>query len=242
MNTLPYFNFNGVMSLDEQLIITDKSTYKGASRDISFTSIPGRSGDLLTDNKRYKNVKIEYTVCALAGIQAIPEIAHRVKGWLLSEIGYFELYDSYDPNYYRLAAYSDEYDLAQELPELGNSKIAFNCKPFRYLIEGKRAITLTASATIRNPEFFSSLPYIKITGSGNVTLTINSASYTFTGINGYIEIDSEKMQAYKGTTNENSKMTTNESKPFPEFVKGDNSISWSGTVTSLEIVPRWCCL
>lgn len=242
MNSLPYFRFNGGVSLDEQLIITGKSVYKGASRDISFTSIPGRSGDLLTDNKRYKNVKIEYSVCALSGIHDIPEIAHRVKGWLLSEVGYFELYDTYDPNYFRLAAYSEEYNLEQELPALGKSKITFNCKPFRYSIEGQRAITITGAATIRNPEYFPALPYIKITGSGNVTLSINNASYTFTGIDGYIEIDSEKMQAYKGTTNENSKMTTNEEKPFPEFSKGDNNISWSGTVTALEIVPRWCCL
>lgn len=242
MNNLPYFRFKGVMSLDEQLLITAKNTYKGASRDISFTSIPGRSGDLIIDNKRYKNVKIEYSVCAIAGIHDIPEIAHRVKGWLLSEVGYFELYDSYDPNYFRLASYSDEYDLEQELPVIGKSKISFNCKPFRYSIEGQRVITLEAPETIRNPEYFPALPYIKITGSGDITLSINSSSYVFNGVDGYIEIDSEKMEAYKGSVNENSKMTTNEDTPFPVLVKGDNSISWSGTVNSVEIIPRWCCL
>lgn len=239
MNNLPYFRFNGVMSLDEQLIIAGKSVYKGAPRDISFTSVPGRSGDILTDNKRYKNVKIDYSVYTLAGIHDIPEIAHRVKGWLLSEVGYFELFDTYDPNYFRLASYSEEYDLEQELPALGKSKITFNCKPFRYSIEGQRAINFSAEATIRNPEFFPSLPYIKITGSGNITLSINNDSFVFKNVSEYIEIDSEKMQAYKGTTNENSKMFT---ETYPTLYKGDNNISWSGTVTAVEIIPRWCCL
>ena len=89
MSGLNYFIFNGTKSLDEQLIVVDKSTYKGAARDITFTQIPGRSGDLLIDNKRYKNVKITYDVTALEGTSTIPEIAHRLKSWLLSEVGYF---------------------------------------------------------------------------------------------------------------------------------------------------------
>ena len=60
MKGLHFFKFNGVVSLDEQLIITNKDTYKGASRDLTFTQIPGRSGDLITDNRRYKNAKITY--------------------------------------------------------------------------------------------------------------------------------------------------------------------------------------
>jgi phage-related protein len=239
LDKLPFFKYNGVVSLDEQLIIQSKNTYAGAARDLSFTSVPGRSGDLLIDNKRYKNVTVKYTVAALEGIHDIPEIAHRVKGWLSSEIGYLELIDSYDPNYYRLAAYASAYDLEQELPCLGRSTIQFNCKPFRYSIEGKRPILLEASATIRNPEYFPAKPYIKITGSGNITLTINSKNYVFKNVDGYIEVDSEIMNAYKGSDPQNDKMYT---PTFPELEKGDNAISWTGTVTSVEIVPRWCCL
>ncbi len=239
MSGLNYFIFNGTKSLDEQLIVVDKSTYKGAARDITFTQIPGRSGDLLIDNKRYKNVKITYDVTALEGTNTIPEIAHRLKSWLLSEVGYFQLSDSYDSRYFRLASYSDEFDLEQELPALGRSSIAFNCKPFRYLKDGQNEITLTSEATLTNPEAFSSLPYIKIEGEGDITLNINGDTYVFRDVEEYIEVDSEKMIAFRGTQNANSKMYTHE---FPKLYKGDNSISWSGTVTSVKIIPRWCCL
>ena len=162
-----------------------------------------------------------------------------MKGWLSSEVGYMELIDAYDPNYYRLAAYADAYNLEQELPCLGKSTIQFNCKPFKYLIEGRRVITLTAASSLHNPEFFSSKPYIKITGSGNITLSVNNNNFVFKNVDEYIEIDSEIMNAYKGTTSQNSKMFT---PTFPEFKKGDNSISWTGSVTKVEIIPRWCCL
>lgn len=239
MNKLPYFVFNGTVSLDEQLIIQSKNTYTGASRDLTFTSIPGRSGDLLIDNKRYKNVTVKYTVAALEGIHDIPEIAHRVKGWLASEVGYLRLTDSYDPNYYRLAAYASQFDLEQELPALGKSTIQFNCKPFRYSIEGTRKMILTDSQTIVNPEFFKANPYIRINGSGDITLTINNNSFLFRGVEEYIEVDSEIMNAFKGSENCNSKMFT---PSFPELQKGENAISWTGSVSSIEIIPRWCCL
>lgn len=237
---LPYFKFNGIKSLDERLLITAKNTYKGAARDLTFQSIPGRSGDLLIDNRRYKNVKITYDVTALGDKREIPDIARRVKNWLLSEIGYFKLYDTYDPKYFRIAAYQDEFDLEQELPEVGRSSIAFNCKPFRYSSEGQKTLILSSTATtIRNPEQFSASPYIKITGSGDITLTVNENAFVFKGIEDYIEIDSEIMQAFKGTQSENAKMYT---PTFPTLAKGKNTVSWSGSVTSVEIIPRWCCL
>lgn len=239
MNGLPFFKYKNIVSLDEQLYITKKNVYKGAARDLIFTPVPGRNGDLIIDNKRYKNISITYDVCALEGINHISEIAHRVKGWLLSDVGYFKLSDSYDSKYFRFAAYSDEYDLEQELPSLGYSKITFICKPFRFSNEGQKVITLSAATSIRNPEFFPSFPYIKITGDGDITLIINGLEYIFKDVNGYIEIDSEKMQAYRGTVSENTKMYTS---TFPKLVKGVNDIDWSGAVSQVEIIPRWCCL
>ncbi len=239
LEKLPYFIFNGRVSLDEHLVIQSKNTYAGAARDLTFQSVPGRSGDLLIDNKRFKNVKVKYKVAALEGLFDIAQIAHRVKSWLSSEVGYLELIDSYDPNYYRLAAFADAYDLTQDLPCYGTSTIQFNCKPFKYLIEGKRPLLLEAAQTIRNPEYFPAKPYIKITGSGTITLSINSKTYLFQDVDDYIEIDSESMNAFKGTASRNVNMFTH---TFPELEKGDNAISWTGTVSSVEIIPRWCCL
>jgi phage-related protein len=239
MKGLPYFEFNNIRSLDEKLIITNKSIYTGSARDVTFTSVPGRSGDLLIDNKRFKNVKLTYDVAVIDDAINIPDIARRVKGWLLSEVGYFKLWDSYDPKYFRLAAYSDEFKLEQELPSLGTSTISFNCKPFRYSKRGQKPLTLENGACLLNPEMFSALPLIKIVGEGDITLSINGDSFVFRGVEEYIEVDSEEMRAYKGDESANDKMYT---PTFPTLYKGNNTLTWTGEVTSVEIIPRWCCL
>lgn len=240
MEKLPFFMFKDHSSLEFGLLISDKGSYKGASRDISYTSVPGRSGDLITDNGRYKNIKIPYNCTLLNNTErAFVELTHQIKGWLLAERGYFPLWDSYDKKYFRLGSYSDEVDIEQELRDLGEVKLSFNCKPFKYSFEGQQPVVFTAAGTLYNAEFYPSAPYIKITGSGTVTLTVNNDSFTFTDIDEYIEVDSDIMNAYKGIQPQNNKMS---GAAFPTLLPGNNVISWAGDVQRLEIVPRWCCL
>lgn len=240
MEKLPFLMFKGHSSLDFGLLITEKGSYNGAQRDITYTSVAGRNGDLITDNGRYKNIKIPYKLSLLnTTAREFVEITHQIKGWLLAEQGYFPLWDSYDGKYYRLASYSDEVNIEQELRDLGSLSLSFNCKPFKYSFEGQKAVEMTAAGTLYNAEFFPSNPYIKIVGSGTVTLYINEDSFLLSDINGYIELDSEIMNAYKGTVAANDKMTA---AAFPVFKPGNNYISWVGKVERLEIVPRWCCL
>ncbi len=49
-----------------------------------------------------------------------------------------------------------------------------------------------------------------------------------------ITIDSEQMDAYKGNTLLNNKMSGN----FPVLPVGASSIIWSGEVTKVEVEPR----
>lgn len=240
MEKLPFLMFKGQCSLDFGLLIAEKGSYKGAQRDITYTSVAGRSGDLITDNGRYKNINIPYKLSLLNTTEReFVEITHQIKGWLLAEQGYFPLWDSYDARYYRLASYSDEVDIEQELRDLGSLSLTFNCKPFKYSFEGQSVVTLTKAGTLYNAELFPSRPYIKIVGSGTITLTINNDAFLLSGVDEYIELDSEMMNAYKGTAATNNKMTADD---FPTLYPGNNAISWVGSVERLEIVPRWCCL
>ena len=238
---LPYFTFKGRRSLDFGLVISKKTVYDSAKRDVSVTSVPGRDGDLIIDNGRYTNVKIRYDLQVVNKMTpwSIPELAQILKDWLLPEPGYCELWDTYDPRYYRMAAYVDSVSIEQQLNDLGSLSLTFNCKPFRYSTEGQITITLTAENEIYNGEAYPSKPYIKITGSGNITLTVNGTDYELSSVSSSIELDSEMMNAYRGTTNLNGSFSGTD---FPIFKPGVNSISWTGTVSKVEIIPRWCCL
>lgn len=241
MSGLPYFTFKGHSSLDFGLYIVTKGSHHGAARDVAYTSVPGRSGDLVIDNGRYKNIQIPYKLALLnTSGKSFSVVAKEIRDWLLSESGYFRLSDTYDSEYFRLAAYSDEADIEQELSDVGNLSIAFNCKPFKYSFSGQNTVTLTRSgSTITNPESFESLPYIKITGTGTIKLTVNGKPFTFTGVSEYVEVDSEMMNCFKGNILKNDTMTSD---GFPVLKPGNNTISWTGVVTKVEIIPRWCCL
>lgn len=240
MNQFPYLIYNDKSSLDFGLYIVTKGSYNAPARDVNYTSIPGRNGDLITDNGRYSNIIIPYT-CSILNNTFYPfdTMAHNLKSWLCLKSGYFRLWDSYDPDYFRLASHTGELNIEQELKDVGRLSLAFNCKPYKYSYSGLSVVTFTSPGKLYNAEYLESLPYMKIIGNGNITLYINNSAYTFTGIDGYIEIDSEIMNAYKGIIPQNNKMT---SVDFPALVPGYNIISWTGNVQKIEIIPRWCCL
>jgi phage-related protein len=119
--------------------------------------------------------------------------------------------------------------------EVDQFQVGFKVNPFFFLDSGSEYITLSAPATIYNPGTIYAEPYIKITGSGDIDLTINDTVYAFTGVDGYIEINSELKTVYKDTINQGNKMIGE----FPVLSIGDNMISWSGAVTSVEIMPKW---
>ena len=238
--TLPYLVYKEISSLEYGLIIAEKNSYIGAQRDVTFTSVPGRNGDLIIDNGRYKNVNVTYKL-SLINRKPVDfgDLARLIKVWLLREQGYFKLWDVYDERYFRLAAIAQEVNIEQQLKQVGSLSLTFNAKPFKYSYEGQKPIILDKSQALYNAEAFPAKPYIKIVGSGDITLKIGGDSFKFTDVDGYIEVDSELMDAYKGAEPQNGKMSAD---GFPLLYSGDNNISWSGDVEQLEIIPRWCSL
>ncbi|MFD2305997.1 hypothetical protein [Enterococcus termitis] len=114
--------------------------------------------------------------------------------------------------------------------------------PFKMMIRGNESQVFNAPFTLENPLRYSSEPYFKIWGQGDITIKINDYELILKGIEEFIEIDCDQeiQEVYKETTagmiNENSKMY---SKEFPKFLPGKNEISWTGDVKSLEVKGRW---
>lgn len=233
------FTYRGVSSADMGLIITGTPHIVSPERDVEFISVPGRSGDVIKDNRRFKNTPITYPVSLITDGEPIELMASKIKAWLQSEVGYFRLEDTYDPLYYRMAAYNGSLDIEDKARKIGITSISFNCKPFKYRHDGDRLTEIAQATTIKNPEAWESLPHITIYGSGAVTLLVNNRSFYISDINEYIEIDSELQSAFKGMTLQNDKINFSE---FPSFKAGKNTLSWVGDVSKVIIKPRWCCI
>ena len=225
------FTFNGQSSSDYGLIISGKDIYSAPAPDVSFVSVPGRNGDVLIDNSRFQNVTVSYDVA----FRNVKSRAAAIKLWLC-RAGYFVLTDTYQPKYFRMAAFSSSLKIDELIENVGQAQISFNCKPFMYSFAGRETVKLTDPGAVTNPEAFAALPYIKIIGTGDITLRIGNRSYSVRSVDSYIELDSELMAAYKGAALCNDKINFSE---FPALPTGENNISWTGAVTQVEIVPRW---
>ena len=233
------FKYKGISSADMGIIITKSPNIGSAERDEEYISVPGKSGDVINDNGRFKNITVSYEAALLSDDRPLDLMARKIKAWLQGETGYFKLTDTYDPNYFRMAAYSGSIDIEDKIRKIGITTLNFNCKPFKYRIDGENDIEITKATTLYNPEEWESLPYIKIVGSGAVTLHINNNSFYISAIDDYIEINSELQSAYKSNTLQNSKINF---ATFPTLSAGTNNISWVGSVSKIIIKARWCCI
>jgi predicted phage tail component-like protein len=240
------FTYNGQSSADFGLHIQSKNVFSAPEYDAEFTSVPGRSGDIINSNRRFANVKVTYTVfLARKNTAALAAVLRDIKGWLYAEPErYHEITDSYDAEYFRYGVISGSLDIEEQLNKVGSFTVTFNCKPYKYSFAGQQTVAADDSTlTVSNPTAFESKPYIKLYGSGMVTLNVSpgdsTSSWTISAIDEYIEIDSELMNCFKGTVLKNDTVTGD---GFPLLQSGTSTISCVGDVTRIEVIPRWCCL
>ena len=258
--------FNGRSSKDLGIEVWSPPNYQVPQKDYDIIHILGRDGDLLIDKESYKNVSRSYVVSfAKEGRKDFTILANSLAEWLNSASGYARLEDSYEPDYYRLASHQKTVEIANAYQIAGSATVEFNCKPQRFLKIGDKVITfirskqsiedsdnqiiLDASGNgvegfvetrkyLHNPTRHSSLPIIKIYGSGAGEIQVGDNIITVLSVNGYLVIDSDLMEVYKDETNCNSKVKFSLN-TFPKLRPGINDISFSGEITRLEVIPKW---
>lgn len=224
------FYLDGVFSRDLGILVTAPQIHNSPAADVDYTSVPGRSGDLVTDNERYENVTVTYS-CAMFG--NLNNKMTRIKSWLNASRGYRKLWDTWDSDYFRYASFSAsiEPDIDGEYAEFD---IEFNCQPFRYK-QGINSVKFsTTSNGLMNPEPFASRPKIQIKGTGGY-IKIGDQQINISAIDEYVDIDTETQNATKGTVNKNSTIDTADISLLP----GKNIITISNGITSIWIDPRW---
>lgn len=119
-------------------------------------------------------------------------------------------------------------------------EVYFACQPMAYFT-GIDDIVLTASGTdVYNPGFKPARPLLRVTGEGDVTITIGDDDVTLLGMTGTVYIDCDDQEAYSldendARVNQNGIMSGD----FPIIEPGVTSITWSGSVTKIVMTPRW---
>ena len=231
--------FNGISSQDLHIQVQTEPSYDFPEKDYEVTHVPGRNGDIVIDQGSWQNVSRKYNLAMDAGKISYTEVASKLVQWLHSASGYARLEDSYEPDFYRMAMYKDSGSISNIFNKAGQIDVEFTCKPQRYFKSGEAADIFVASSEYRNPTDFPAKPLVKIHGSGSGTVKIGAYTVTINDILDGMVVDSEQQDTYKDQTNCNSKVSITE---YPKLIAGNNTISISGGVTSIEIIPRWWTL
>lgn len=128
----------------------------------------------------------------------------------------------------------------ERLLRFRTASITFRVQPYKYKFQETPQIITESGATVINQGLEVSKPKMIISGTGTIKLSLNDLSvfsYTFPEDENIVVIDSELQDAYLGSVLKNRNMTGD----FPILSVGENTITWDGTITSIEVNAnsRW---
>jgi len=208
-------------------------------RKTLVTQIAGSNREVVEMEDAWESYDQTYTLFVGDGSEdsvrgAIDEVAR-----VLSKTGYQVLTDDYDPDHYRMAYFDSQVSIDNRYTRLGKFDVVFHCRPEKFLVSGNTPMGVANNGTLFNPTGFASKPLIRITGSGNGTLTVAGVTMAFTGISDYLNIDCEKMNVYRLPAENRNNLMTGE---FPVLKSGENLIAFTGGISTVTITPKFWTL
>lgn len=230
-----YIELNGVNSQTiSGLLIQELPPITKPKMRATIEEIDGKSGDIITE-LGYASYEKPVSV-GLYGDYDIDQV-----------IEYFNssgqvTFSNEDDKFYNYTILS-QIDF-NRLIRFRTATVKFYVQPFKYsLTDNSKTYTITnqTSISITNAGNIYSKPVLTITGSGNIGIYLNNVQIFAIALGdiGQIVIDTNNMNAYLGTTLLN-RIVTGDYNNF-KLNSGSNTISWSGTVTQIQIdnYSRW---
>lgn len=219
--------------VDGDVLIEHAPETNRPRRKFDRYEVPGRNGDIMVPQNAFENVTREYDLVVYGG--NYDEMAADLMAWLYVPEGYQRLTDTFDSSVYRLAYVGDDTDIENIMHTDGRCTVAFECDPRRFLLTGEQVTTLSSTDTITNPTAFTAKPVITVYGSGSATIEAGGKTLTITSIYDGMVLDCEHQTAFYNDVNLNNLISGS----FPEIPAGTQTITITGGITLVEIVPNW---
>lgn len=239
-----HFIVNGVNSWTEdglKVLIQNRPEIQTPRRKRDFKSPLGYSGDLVFDEDAYEPTYMSLELL-IEGSSEEEVIDNRdMLYYLFNSAGTIPFIPYFDPGkqYNVICTEPPEFTSKWWMEGNQTAKMELKIQPYKYYL-GYDDIEILSHRNVKNPFFVSSQPIIKIEGSGDIKLVINSKEFNIKNVEGHIYINSQIFSSYrqKGSiiTNDNSKILFKE---YPILTYGDNNISWEGNVSKIILSPRW---
>lgn len=197
---------------------------------LKFLNIDGM---VYKDNLTYEpyNLDIECTIPSNMGYEGIKKVKQLFKGKNFELI----LYNRPDVILNAKLISSVNFEMAIKLD--GTFLLSFEVQPFAELKSGRNWATIVNGQKIINLGNYESKPLIKVTGSGNITISYNSKTINFRNVSKPFIIDVDLEDVY-GENGENLNNYMDINSDFEVFPEGEFTITYSGA-SKVEIMPRW---
>lgn len=226
--------FNNICSEELGIIVVEGPPEVLAQEEYEEIIIEGRNGTLIENKGTFPNVEKSFILTTIDLDQDIDLMIEKIKMWLFNIKDNKILYAI--PNRYNIVKkVIIEEDIKTTFEEYGDFKIKFLCEPFYYDLLEKN-ITITEKGTkFYNKGDFNSNPKIVIYGTGDLQLTINDTTVQINNVDERVLLDSKLFLCLdKDNNNKSIDMIGN----FPTLDIGENTITWIGDITKLDINPR----
>lgn len=235
-----YLVVNHKSSLDFGVYIQYPVALVHTIPDVTPTSIPGHSGDLITNNHRFQNITQTFNVYAnkIDKYDTWSHLSLDFNNWLIGDT-YQPFYLASMHEWYWEAYMSAPLTLTPQNDFEATGSFSINCKPYLRRTDSLKFRPVPQLVTNTTTEY--SEPIFHIVGNGDFTITINGQDFKLSGVDGEIFIDSEEQWIYKHDINENRASTAIfPNNDFPLLKPGQNTIKLSsGSATKFEYKPNW---
>lgn len=226
--------FNNICSEELGIIVVEGPPEVLAQEEYEEISIEGRNGTLIENKGTFPNIEKSFILTTIDIDQDINLMIEKVKKWLF-DIKDNKLLYSIENKYNIVKKVIIEEDIKTTFEEFGDFKVKFICEPFYYNLLEKNIIVTQKQTTIYNSGDFTSAPKIIIYGTGDLQITINDTTVQINNVDERVLLDSKLFLCLdKDNNNKSIDMIGN----FPTLDVGENTITWTGNITKLEISPR----
>lgn len=219
--------FKGITNKHLSLVVTHLDQRRRPEEQIEIIDIEGRSGSLVDRYGDYKSYerKIEF-------VHMKQDNAREIHKWLSGKGVLRTSEEQYGYFYADVVG-----ELERKLAGSGKSILTttFLVEPYLYLDAGKNEIEITQQSKLYNIGSIYADPLIKVFGTGDGQILINSQVIQFSDIQDYLMVDAKLKIVHKDNLPAGRKM----SGPFPILEEGENIVFFNGGITKLEITPRW---
>lgn len=246
--------YNGTSLRKLGFCIANMPFYHISNRKFDIVDIYGKDGGIISDSGYYENIDVSYE------INSLPWLAYTSTQTLIRMLAeefanfdgeFKELRDTYNDGYFTKAICKSIDKIEYKADKCVSTILNFSRHPFWYSDEGQKTISFnapTAEKTVEynvyNPEKFPAEPYICISHTQDLTLSVNNTDVkikaVFADNENIIELDSELQSAYCDKNDMNAYISC---VSFPLLAPGWNKIKITSekenAFSNIDIIPHW---